>query len=64
MTSHPDGNESKLTLRFKNNMERDLFTLAFRVLKERAPLEASLSYEIESEEAKAAEEIFANEDSS
>jgi len=28
--------ESKLTLRFKDNLERDLFTLAFRVLRDRA----------------------------
>lgn len=28
--------ESKLTLRFKDNLERDLFTLVFRALRDRA----------------------------
>jgi hypothetical protein len=47
LTSHPDDSECKLTLRFKDNLERDLFTLAFRVLRERAsPIQ-------EKEEAKA-----------
>ena len=38
LTSYPDDSECKLTLRFKDNLERDLFTLAFRVLRDRASL--------------------------